>query len=642
MIIGTAGHIDHGKTALIKALTGVDADRLKEERARGITLDLGYAYWPLPDGEVLGFIDVPGHEGLVRNMLAGATGVDYALLVVAADDGPMPQTREHLAILQLLGVSRGAVVLTKIDAVAPERLRAAQREIDALLAHGPWAGFARFAVSSLTGTGIAELRSHLEQAAGAAAQRSAAGGFRLAVDRVFTLSGIGLVATGTAHSGEVRVGDRLTVSPAGLDVRVRGLHVQNRPAQRGRAGERCALNLSGERLSKETLQRGAWLVDPAACAPSQRLDVRLTLAQDTKAMAQWTAAHLHLGAGSVPARVLLLEGDTLAPGAAMRAQLVLERPLEARGLDRFVLRDPSARHTLGGGLVLDPQAPARYRRSPARLAWLAALEQSDHGAALAALLRQNGLVNLARYAQVRNLRPQDLQALTTALRDEHGAAEAGGHLLGAARRQALEATLLEGLQGHHEAHPDQLGLDDERAQRLLGREVPRAVAHALLEDLRARGRVARSGPWWHLPQHRIRLGEADAALWDRLAPLLAEHPYDPPRVRDLAGRLHAEEAHVRQTLKTLARLGEVYEVAHDHFFTRRAVARLAQILAALATEAGGVEAAAYRDRIATGRKLAIHILEFFDRIGYTRRVRDAHRLRRQGPALAELEEVMQQ
>ena len=642
MIVGTAGHIDHGKTALIKALTGVATDRLKEEKARGITLDLGYAYWPLPNGEILGFIDVPGHEALVRNMLAGATGIDFALLVVAADDGPMPQTHEHLTILQLLGIKRGAVAVTKIDAVTPARLQEVQDEVQGLLARTFLAAAPILAVSSTSGEGVETLKAHLEEVAETSAERSAKGYFRLAIDRVFTLQGVGLVVTGTAHSGQVKVGDRLIVSPAGIEARVRSLHVQDRPAESGRAGQRCALNLAGERLSKDLLQRGAWLVEPLAHAPTQRLDVRLTLAPDAKTLKQWAAVHFHLGAGSQPARVVLLEGESLAPGSAMLAQIVLGEPVEARGHDRFVLRDPSARHTLGGGAVLDPYGPTRYRRRPARLAWLAAMEHADHNDALASALDNSGEVDLALFAHIRNLRREDIPLPNSAAAAHPLATRNGDHLVSAARWQEWENKLLTRLTAYHEECPDLFGIDTERLRRLATPTAPQTVIPAVLEALRQQGKVEKHGPWWHLPKHRIRLAPEELQLWQALRPLIAASPYEPPRVREVARHLEEDEDRVRRTLKRAARMGDVYEVAHDHFFTRQAVTELAEQVAALAAEKGGVEAASFRDRIATGRKLAIRILEFFDRIGYTRRVRDEHRLRRQGPALAERQEFVQQ
>ena len=371
MLIGTAGHIDHGKTALIKALTGVDADRLKEEKARGITIDLGYAFAPLPNGEVLGFIDVPGHERFVHNMLAGATGIDFVLLVIAADDGPMPQTREHLEIVDLLGISHGAVALAKIDRVEAARVAEVQAEIEQLLAGTMLAGSPVFPVSSINGDGIEALRAHLESTAAIRQSHADDGNFRLAVDRCFTLTGSGTVVTGTVFAGGVQVGDKLLVSPSGKEVRVRSIHAQNRAAESGQAGQRCALNLVG--VEKKDIARGDWVLAPAVHAPIQRLDVRIKLpATARRALRHWTPVHLHVGAADVLGRVSLLEGTTVEPGAQALAQLVLDQPVGSLRADRFILRDQSAQYTLAGGVVLDPFAPARKVRTPARLALLRA------------------------------------------------------------------------------------------------------------------------------------------------------------------------------------------------------------------------------------------------------------------------------
>ena len=371
MIVGTAGHIDHGKTSLVRALTGVDADRLKEEKARGITIDLGFAYMPAGDG-VIGFVDVPGHERLVHNMLAGASGIDFALLVVAADDGPMPQTREHLAILDLLGLTRGLVALTKADLVDPDRLAAARNETANALIGTGLDGAEIVAVSSATGAGVAALRARLEAAAAERSARPAGAPFRLAVDRSFTLPGAGTVVTGTVLAGSVAPGDHLVASPSGLAVRVRGLHAQNRVAERGGPGDRCALNLAGDGVSKDALRRGDMIVAPALHAPTDRIDARLrVLASEARPIGQWLPVHLHHGAAEVAARVVLL-GDPIAPGAEGLVQLVLDRPIAAAAGDRFVIRDTSAQRTIGGGAFLDLRAPARRRRSPERLAQLAA------------------------------------------------------------------------------------------------------------------------------------------------------------------------------------------------------------------------------------------------------------------------------
>ena len=399
MIIGTAGHIDHGKTSLVKALTGIDADRLKEEKERGITVDLGFAYRALPSGQVLGFVDVPGHEKLVRNMLAGATGIDHVLLVVAADDGPMPQTREHLSILHLLGLSRGVVALTKADRVTPERLAQAQAEVHTLLQGSSLQDAPVLPVSSVTGQGIDTLVQHLADAAAQAATQAAAqaaantgaapaqasGQFRLAIDRSFTLAGIGTVLTGTAVAGQVAVGDKLVLSPKGTEVRVRGLHAHNLAASTGYQGQRLALNVSG--VEKTDVRRGDWLLATSLHAPTSRLDVRLQLlASEAKALAHYTPVHVHLGAEDVGARVLLLEGQAVPPGGQAWVQLELDRPVGALYGDRFIVRDQSALRTVGGGVVVDASPPNSRRHRSQRIAALVALHQPSPAVALAATL----------------------------------------------------------------------------------------------------------------------------------------------------------------------------------------------------------------------------------------------------------------
>lgn len=632
MIIGTAGHIDHGKTALVKALTGVDTDRLREEKARGITIDLGYAYAPLASGEVLGFVDVPGHERFIHNMLAGVTGIDYALLVIAADDGPMPQTHEHVQILDLLGLRQGAVALTKIDRV--ERARAARvtEQIRTLLQPTALAGCPIFPVSAVTGEGVLALRAHLESAVLNRPARAVDGHFRLAIDRCFTLAGTGTVVTGTVFSGSVSTGDTLMLSPSGIPVRVRGIHAQNRASETGAAGQRCALNLAGahgSQLEKSTVQRGDWVLHPAVHAPAQRLDARLTvLATETRTLKHWTPVHVHLGAADVTGRVALLQGETLAPGASAYVQLVLDKPIGALRGDRFIVRDQSARRTVGGGRVLDPCAPARGRRGAQRLAVLQAFEQEAPQASLRAMLAcMPAGVDLSRFALSWNLTEADMRAVrreTATVVVDAPPATLG---FDARRWTALEQAVVRALAEEHQRVPDELGPDRERLRQRAAADVPRPVFTAVLEALLADKRVARDGPWLHLPEHSVTLSKAEQALWKRVAPVLKTEPFHPPRVRDIARALRADEDSVRKLLRRSVFLGEVYRVAHDHYFMRAAMSELARIAQQLAREEGEIHAARFRDRIGTGRKLAIQILEFFDTMGFTLRVGEAHRIR---------------
>ncbi len=628
MIIGTSGHIDHGKTSLVKALTGIDADRLKEEKERGITLDLGYAYAPLPNGDILGFIDVPGHEKLVHNMLAGATGIDYVLLIVAADDGVMPQTVEHVQILDLLGLHRGVVALTKIDRVSPARVEAVATQVSALLASTGLAGSPVFSLSSVTGLGVAALRQHLEAAAQNLTAISSGGGFRLAVDRSFTLSGVGTVVTGTVFSGIVNVGDQLLVSPSGLEVRIRGIHAQNQPAQNGCAGQRCALNLAG--LEKSQVQRGDWMLTPFLHAPTHRIDVRMQLLDEAPPLKHWTPVHIHLGAAHVTGRVALLEQETLTPGSTALAQLILDKAVGAALGDRFIIRDASAQHTLGGGGVLDTHPPARGRRTLQRLAMLQAWQCRTIPEIFAALLdgSPNG-VDLTTFAANANLSDDELRRLTETVPCVIARLRPPATAFSPTRWQSLCDTALNVLAREHAEVADSLGLNAEQLRMRTSPQVTRAAFAALINHLLESQKLAKDGSWLHLPGHRISLGDVEEKLWCEVEPILAAEPLQPPRVRDIGRMLGVDEAVIRNLMRRLARMGRVYLVAHDHYYLPAAVSRLAEIVRQTAADhvKGEIYAAEFRTRIDTGRKLAIHILEFFDRVGYTRRVHDAHRIR---------------
>jgi selenocysteine-specific elongation factor len=546
-------------------------------------------------------------------MLAGAIGIDFVLLVVAADDGPMPQTREHVQIVDLLGLKRGIVALTKIDAVSPERAARAEEEVRTLLRGTSLSAAAILRVSSTTGEGVQALQEMLEEAARTHSRSAEHGHFRLSVDRCFALKGAGTIVTGTAFSGRVRVGSELTLSPPGISVRVRSLHVDDRAADEGGAGQRCALNLVGPGFDRSRVERGFWVVDAGAHAPTQRIDVHLRLlTSEARSLVHWTPAHLHLGASDVTGRVALLESDMLAPGGSALAQLVLDRAVGAAAGDRFIVRDQSATRTIGGGRVLDPFPPQRGRRTEARLALLHGQIDATPSVALRVALEASATgVDLRRFCRAWNLRPDELKAVVAEMRMRQ--VESADTAVGLSEEtwRALAQRMLDAVLAEHRRAPDMIGVARERLRRLTDATLAPELAAALVETL-------------------LRLTLDEEKLWTRVQPLLAQAPFQPPRVRDLARTLLAEEEGVRKLLKHVARLGKVYPVAHDHYFTQEAVTDLAQVVRELNRSEGAAAAAAFRDRIGTGRKLAIQILEFFDRVGFTRRAGDAHVLRQPG------------
>ena len=639
MIVATAGHVDHGKTTLVRALTGVDTDRLPEEKLRGISIDLGFAYADLgvpadvgagaddaTTAEPIAFVDVPGHERLVRNMLAGVAAIDVALLVVAADDGVMPQTREHLAILQLLGLPQLVVALSKADRVAPQRLAEVRAAMLALLADGPFAQAPVFALAAPTGQGVAALQQHLAGLARGLARRPAGGHFRLAIDRSFLLAGAGRIVTGTVLSGEVRLGDAVMLSPQGRLLRVRGLHAQNRPAQAASAGQRCAVNLAGQDLKRAEPQRGDWLLAAEAHAPSDRWDLQLqVLASAAGPLTQRATLQLHIGAAAVNARLVALGEANLAPGSTGLAQALLDRPLCAAWGDRLILRDAAANRTLAGGWVIDPAGPARGRNRPERLLQLAALAQPDPAAALAGLLANaaDG-VDLHRFHRARNQRVDEAARLQSALPLQIVASPDGPLGLSPAAWQGWRQRVLAALDAWHAQQPDSLGPDDARLRQLLGLATgnyrARAVLRASLAALVQQGLLVRDGLAHRRAGHQPRLAEADQAWLARLHGLLPVADLRPPIVGDLATQLGLPLAALRELLARLAHHGALVRVAANRYYRPETVQLLAAHALALAAghAEGRFDAAGYRDRTGIGRNLTVQVLEFLDAAGISR------------------------
>ncbi|THU04529.1 selenocysteine-specific translation elongation factor [Lampropedia puyangensis] len=645
MIIGTAGHIDHGKTTLVRALTGVDTDRLKEEKARGISIELGYAYTPVPDStDILGFIDVPGHEKFIHTMAAGAVGIDHVLLVVAADDGVMPQTREHLAIIDLLGVQQGTVALTKADRVTPQQLDAVRADIQALLARTALANASVFATNAAdaTDTGTTALRQHLLQVAKTFPARSHQGLFRLAVDRAFTLPGQGTVVTGTVFGGSVQVGDNVQHSGSGAQLRVRSIHAQNQTSAIGTAGQRVALNLAG--IEKDALSRGDWIADPIALQATRRLDVRLRMlpneasehahTSQSSTLTQWATVHLHLGTSRHIAHVVPLQAEHIAAAEQGYAQLVLDSDVFVTAGDHFIVRNAQATHTIAGGTVLDPYAPERKRRSIERMAYLNAIETTLSTQDPSALIAQSPW-GISR-KQLARLLGWSLHAMPTpssSVALGKNAQDPDPTLLAQSHWQTLQTQVQEALLRFHERNPDEPGVNAARLRRMglpgLTHSKHDTLWQGLLATLLEQGHIAQTAAWLHAPGHSVQLSAAEEQIAEMLLPDLHDGHFDPPWVRDLAKDHGLAEETVRALLRKLTRQGRLYQVVKDLFYHPDAIAALQSIATSLAKQSPNQAIAAkdFRDATELGRKRAIQVLEHFDRTGFTRRVRDSHILR---------------
>jgi len=625
-LIATAGHIDHGKTALVHALTGVETDRLAQEKARGISIDLGFAYWTDHPDRIIGFVDVPGHERFVATMLAGAGAVDFALIVVAADDGIMPQTREHLDILDLLGVRRGVVALTKADLVDAERLASLGAEISALLAGTPLAGSPVHAVSARDGMGIDQLARELRRGADETrADRRTGLGFRLAIDKAFSIPGAGTVVSGAIREGEVAVGDELVLAPSGLAVRVRGLQDAGRSVGRAVAGDRCALNLRG--LALDQVHRGDWLLAPGHCRPSQRLAVDLRALPGGKGILHDSQLHLHLGTADMPCRVVLSRQKRIEAGESAVAHLVPARPVSAIAGEAFVLRDAAARQTVGGGQIVDPLAPRRSRRDTRPDLLWQALRDPDPERGFHALLAHQGVeVDARAYGLRRNLTAERVEAMlsrTGILR----CGPAGQIALSAETAAIAGQAMLEGVTRFHAAHPDLAGRPLAAALADLPFSLTRDARRGILRELKDSGALALRGGFVHRPGHLPQRPKSSAEQWQRLlaaAELFGDASFGP---RDLADAIRLPEDAVTDQLFEHRGQMRLWRISPTRFMQDCALRGIAaEALALTPARKSGFDVASLRDCTGLGRNLLIEVLEFFDRTGITQRRGDRRRV----------------
>ncbi len=607
MIISLAGHVDHGKTSLVRALTGRDTDQLAEEQRRGLTIDLGFAYVDVED-QTLGFVDVPGHHRFIHNMVAGIASNQYALLVVAADDGPMPQSREHLQILQLNGVSAGAVALTKIDLVEGQRRSAALEEIRALTADTFLKDAPIFETSTATEDGIPALRDHLAQVSAEAAIDVPPRQFRLAVDRAFNVKGAGLVVTGTIHAGSVRIDDELYVLPGRTRARVREIHRQNKRSNTAHVGDRCAINLTG--VSLQQVRRGSWLGE-SPDEGSRQLVMRLrVLADFPRQVRHWTPVHVYHATSHSTGRLALLEQRSVAPGAEALVELVLDEPLVTRHDDPLVLRDQSLDRTLGGGAVVHNQPLAGRRSDPGRMRRIAALALPTPRSAFDALI-ELGPVHLDEFRSAWGLPDDEMTRLT----EPESILIRGAFAVPAPLWTHWLESVEQEIGARHEADRALQGL---RANEL-NSEVPAAFVPEVLGTLVSDGQLTHRAGRYAPARHQVSLTLEESSLFSRIEPHLRER--QPPSVGDLAKRLGEAPASLRKRLVPLTTKGILIAVSDARFYLPEELAELVRIVEALAAR-GPFSVRDFRDAAKIGRNTAIEVLEYLDAKGYTRRNAD--------------------
>jgi len=621
IIVGTAGHIDHGKTALVKALTGIDADRLEEEKRRGITIDIGFAHLelPTPGGDVLriGFVDVPGHERFVRNMLAGVGGIDLVLLVIAADESIKPQTREHFDICRLLGVKHGITVLTKSDLVDADTLDVVRLEVEDFLRGSFLEHSELIPVSSLTGAGIGDLKSGLIRAAAKVEARNSAGLVRLPIDRVFTMKGFGTVVTGTLISGTVKKDDELEIFPERQRARVRGVQVHGKPGEQALAGQRTALNLAGPAL--EQLGRGMTLAPPATFQPTCRIDVELSLLGTARPLKDRARVHFHAYTSETIATVVFYDRKQLAPGETALAQLRLSEPTLLLPGDRFIVRQFSPVITIGGGAVLENAPPLKLRTT--QLDFLKVLATGSPADNLKARIAASGAEGLSIASAVARTGwlPQEIIATATTISDVRRADRA---LVTKSALGRVRDRILFSLDNFHKQHPLVAGMSKGELRGHLGQSSAEVFLLALEEAVRS-GKVELAGELVRLAGRGVVMKDEEAESKKIIEAAFASAGLKVPALKDVLAELKVDKARAQKIVTLLLRDKVLIKISDDLVFHREALAELRRVLLAQKPKSPQIDVGRFKDLFGVTRKYAIPLLEYLDREHVTRRVGDA-------------------
>jgi selenocysteine-specific elongation factor len=629
-IVGTAGHIDHGKTSLIKALTGRDTDRLKEEKERGISIDLGFAHLNLADGGRVGIVDVPGHERFIRNMLAGAHGIDLVLFTVAADDGVMPQTEEHFDILHLLGVDSAIFVITKIDLASETRIAEVAEEIQILIAGTSLENSPIVSFSFVTGEGLELLRSRIADTLRSRQTQPPPGYFRLPVDRVFVMQGHGLVVTGTAQNGEVAVGDRVRCLPGDQLLRVRGLQVHNEPVDKASWGQRVALNLTG--ADKPSVQRGDVICHEQLTLCSNRFDASLEIRPSaTTGLKNHQRVRIHLGTSERQAKVVLLGSrQAVKPKEDTFCQVVLSAPVMALRGDRFIIRDETAQRTLGGGVVLHPWPRTHGRKEPGLETKLKTLK----GGALEDVVElfvaesDDFAVSIGPVYQFLNVRIEQARELLERIEGIRTVTVDGEAVYTTGQKWAmLRKATLSALGDFHASHRLAPGRDMEELRDRLTVRISPKLFRAFVDQLEADATVVRAGNLLRVPDHKITLGHEERRLVEQIKRLLAATPLAPPDVAQLERELGTARAKLTEVLRVLEIERSIVRVSSDLYFLSESLDIVRRTFDEEFYDKGDITPATFRDRFGTSRKYTIPLLEYFDRDGVTVRIGDVRRLK---------------
>jgi selenocysteine-specific elongation factor len=630
--MGTAGHIDHGKTSLIKALTGTNTDRLKEEQQRGITIELGFAALELPSGQSLGIVDVPGHEKFVKNMVAGASGIDVVVMIIAADEGIMPQTQEHLEICSLLGVRYGLVALTKIDMVDEEWLMLVQEEIEEFVRGTFLENAPVVPVSSVTEEGLPELIRALDTLCDRVPTRSESGIFRLPIDRVFTMKGFGTVITGTLMSGKIGVGDPVTLYPSGIDSKVRGLQVHNLSVVSASAGMRTAINFQG--LEKAVVHRGDMVASPDTLIPSHMMDVTLHyLESNTKALKNRTRVRFHSGTSEIMGIVILLDCDQLKPGRKAFAQIRLESKVTLLRDDRYVLRSYSPVRTIGGGRVVNPIPSKHKPLRPEVIDYLKSLVHEDPEVVIQSLINAGGRsgCSFRELALSTNLGNKTLSQLLQSLASRQQIMQFDKERRVFVHKKIFDLIQVEietHLDGYHRQFPLKPGLQKEELKSKLPAHYDAKLFSAVFQSMLKAGVVVQEEDMVHLAGHKVSLGVDQQSLRDQILKSYTEGGLTPPYFKQVVAQMEASADQARQVMDLMVDEGLIIKVKEDLYYHRQHMDQLRRKLIDHLTAHGEITTPQFKDMTGASRKYVIPLIEYFDGIQLTIRIGDIRKLRK--------------